>query len=703
MVFPSRVLRECLASIGVVSLTFAAVPAGAATDWGEFGIQTLNIDASVRPGDDFAGYVNGLWEKSAEIAPDKTRTGAFIDLDDQSKAQLRTILEESVPAGAPTDDRQRLSMAYRAFMDADAIEAAGLAPARPWLNRIAKARTLDSILHLFASPGFASPIAASVDADRKDSSHYALYLGLGGLGLPDRSHYLETDARHVEIRTRYLAYLTFLLSQAGFKDASVQAGRIMALETAMARAGWDRAIQRNVDLTYNHLTRAELVGLDKTGIMARLLTALGVRVDAANVAQIPPTDAELAAAGLSRNSAAMGGGVPAVLTLIARTPVSTWRAWLTAHFLSDHAQYLPRAIDDANFALYGTLLAGQSVQKPRWRRAIAVVESEIGELLGKEYAARHFPEASRIAMADLVANLRKAMAANLADLAWMGPETRREALAKLAAFTPKIGAPQTFKRYEGLTLSPTAPLANRLAAETWQQDFYLARIGKPVDRSEWEMLPQTVNAYYNPVYNEVVFPAAILQPPFFNPDADPAVNYGAIGAVIGHEMGHGFDDQGSKADGAGNLRNWWTDADKARFSALQDRLAAQIATFCPFDAASGGGKACVNPRLTMGENIGDLGGLSLAWRAYQLSLGGKPAPVIGGFTGDQRFFMAWAQVWRSRAREPFARQMLTIDPHAPERVRINAVVRNFDAWYAAFGVKPGDKLYLPPEERVRIW
>jgi putative endopeptidase len=345
------------------------------------------------------------------------------------------------------------------------------------------------------------------------------------------------------------------------------------------------------------------------------------------------------------------------------------------------------------------VLSGQPEQRPRWKRGISVVEGQIGELLGKIYAAKYYPPAEKAAMETLVGNLRKAMGANLQDLAWMGVDTRKEAQAKLDAFTTKIGATEEWKTYEGLKISGTDALGNAMAASAWQTQDQMGRLGKPVDRKEWLLLPETINAYYNPPLNEIVFPAAILQPPFFNVTADPAVNYGAIGAVIGHEMGHGFDDQGSKYDGTGNLRDWWTAQDQANFKKLQDKLAAQYDALCPYDE----GKTCVNGHLTMGENIGDLGGLSLAYRAYKLSLNGKEDKVIDGYTGDQRFFLGWAQVWRGKAREQIARQYLVTDPHSPPEYRVNGIVRNFDEWYKAFDIKPGDKLYLPPEQRVRIW
>ncbi|MCK9541046.1 MAG: M13 family peptidase [Novosphingobium sp.] len=678
----------------------AAIPASESGDWGQFGIQMQYIDPAVKPGNDFATYVSGKWTAVTEIPADKTRIGAFDMLDDLSKDRLHAILDELTAAKpAPGTDEARIADAYRAYMNEAGIEAAGLAPARPFLQRIAAAKTLDDVAALFATPGFASPLGLFVAADARNSDIYAPYLLNTGLGLPDRSYYLDDSAKFRGIRAKYIDYLAFMLGQADIANPRTEALKILALETAMARAGWDRTVLRNVDLTYNKLTRAELGAIDRKGVLQGFFARQGIAPEYAIVYHMPPTDAELAAAKLTRDPAQIGGGMPVLLQLIADTPVSTWRSWLAAHFLSDHAQFLPRALDDAHFAFFGTLLSGQQEQKARWRRGIGVVEGQVGELLGSIYADRYFPAANKAAMAELVGNLRKAMAENLKDLSWMGADTRKQAEAKLASFTPKIGAPETFKTYDGLVPHADTPLANQLAARKWQSEDQLRRIGKPVDRAEWFMLPQTVNAYYNSTFNEVVFPAAILQPPFFNLAADPAVNYGAIGAVIGHEMGHGFDDQGAKSDGTGNLRDWWTAQDKANFEALQDRLAAQYDTFCPFDE----GKTCVNGRLTMGENIGDLGGLSLAYKAYRLSLNGKPAPVIGGTTGDQRFFLAWAQVWRSMIREPLARQHLVVDPHSPPQYRVNGVVRNFDEWYEAFGVKSGDTLYLPPEERVRIW
>jgi putative endopeptidase len=682
----------------------AAKPALAPTaDWGKFGVQTQWIDTSVKPGDNFDAYVNGVWNKTVELPADRTRWGSFLELNDLSEVRVRSIMDELVASKpAAGTDAARIAAAYTAFMDVDAINKAGLTPARPYLDRIKAAKKPADVAALFGAPGYASPISIYVGADDKQSDIYAVYANVSGMGLPDRDYYLKTDERSVALRDKYKSYLTFLLGKAGYADPQAATQSVLALETQIAKADWDRAAARNPDLTYNKVPVAEFEAMGSPGVVRAFLNALGAgQASYFIIGEIPPTAEELKAARVdpAKAQSQFGPGMPAVVKLIESTPVATWQAYLTAHFLRSNAAALPSDIDAATFDFYGKTLSGQPEQRPRWKRGIAAVEGMAGELVGKIYAERYFPAEHKAAMTELVANLRKAMAANLQDLAWMSPATRVEAEKKLNAFTPKIGAPDQFKTYEGLTFSATDPLANGIAAQKWDTNFNVNRIGQTVDRSEWGMLPQTVNAYYNSTLNEIVFPSAILQPPFFNLSADPAVNYGGIGAVIGHEMGHGFDDQGAKSDGTGNLRDWWTPADKAAFEKLQDRLAAQYDSFCPFDE----GKTCVNGRLTMGENIGDVGGLSLAYRAYKLSLNGKEAPVIDGFTGDQRFFMGWAQVWRSKVREAQARQYLVTDPHSPPQYRINGVVRNFDEWYKAFNVKPGDKLYLPPKERVRIW
>ncbi|WP_296678436.1 M13 family metallopeptidase [Novosphingobium sp.] len=668
--------------------------------WG-WGIQTANVDTAVRPGNDFNQYVNGKWLAAAEIPADRTETGGFIALRDLSEARMKTIMDEvtGTPQAAASPGA-RVAAAYNAFMNTDGIEAAGLAPAYPVLQRIYGARNLDDLAALFMTPGLASPVNLGVGPDGKNSSINALSARQASLGLPDRDYYLVDSERNQTIVAKYKEYLAFLAGELTYTDPKATAEAVFQLEKRMAAQNWDRALGRNRDLTYNKISIAEFAALAPDVPLRPMLerAGLGAAQDII-VAQMPPTREELIAAKYTPEMAAkLGGGVPALARMIATEPMATWQAWLALRFIASKAAVLPKRIDDANFAFYGTTLSGQPQQRPRWKRAIGAVEGAVGELAGQVYAQRFFPAENKAAMDRLVGNLRAAMAVNLTQLEWMGPETRVAAKAKLDAFNTKIGYPATFKTYDGLALGSDA-FANSLAVDAWNYADNIGRLGKPVDKAEWLMFPQTVNAYYLPTANEIAFPAAILQPPFFNISADDAVNYGAIGGVIGHEIGHGFDDQGAKSDGQGNLRDWWTASDKANFEQLTGALVDQYNALCPFDD----GKTCVNGRLTLGENIGDLGGLSLAYRAYKMSLNGKDAPVIDGLTGDQRFFMGWAQAFKSKSREAAARQQLKTDPHSPDEYRINGIVRNFDEWYTAFNVQPGDALYLPPEKRLRIW
>ena len=697
----SRAALLCAAA----TLSFAATPAFADTDedWGSFGIQTQYIDESIDPGDDFEAYVNAGWDAANELPADKNRYGSFDVLSDLSDDRLKLMLEE-IAAGthAPGSAEAQIAAAWKAFMDTDAIEAAGLAPAQPYLDRIMAAETKADLVRLFASPGYSSPITAYSGADPKNSEIYALTVGQGGLGMPDRDYYLVDNERNETLRTEYKKMLTTMLGEAGYADPAAAAESVYALERQMATEMWDRTLRRNRDLTYTRIEKDNLAPLGNAPLVETFLDSLGAD-DASYlvVSHMPPDAERLEAAGLDAAEVAsqMGGGMPATLALIETTPLATWKAYLAAHFLADHGAYLPKRIDDAQFAFNSTALRGQPEQRPRWKRAISAVQSQYGDQLGRLYGERYYPPEERAAMEELVGNLMKAMRANVPELEWMGAETQAEALAKLDKFTTKIGTPEKFKSYEGLDLASNDPLGNAMAAADWYQNFEMERLGDEVDKSEWLIYPQTVNAYYLYTGNEIVFPAAILQPPFFNIDADPAVNYGAIGGVIGHEIGHGFDDQGSKGDGDGNLRNWWSEEDKANFVKLQNVLGGQYDGYCPYDD----GAVCHVGALTMGENIGDLGGLSLAYRAYKMSLGGKEAPVIDGYTGDQRFFMAWAQVWRALAREEQERLQLQTGPHSLPQYRVNGIVRNFDEWYKAFNVTPDDELYLPPEQRVRIW
>ena len=670
--------------------------------WGEWGVDLSAMNRDVAPGDDFFRYVNGTWYDEFELPADKVRYGAFDLLREKSEQQIRFIIEDLAQETPPLDTPAgKVAAMYNAFLDTEAIETAGLTPLQPHFDRIDAIDSREALAEAFGTVGFASPIGTYVGTDDKDPETYILHLYISGLGLPDREYYLKDDATSEDIRAAYVDYLLTLLEAAGEADPDATAANILALETRIAEADWDRALSRNPELTYNKLTaqdRAELAGAFP---LNRFLTAAGAPTEGDMlVIEVPPTEADLRAAGLSEADAEkLGPGIGHVMQIAQTAELETWKAYLKAHLMRSFASVLPREIDDATFAFYGTKLRGQPEQRPRWKRAVSEVEGSLGEALGQVYVDRHFPPSHKAEMDALVANLRAAMRANLQDLAWMSPETQVRAEEKLDKFTPKIGYPPRFENYESMDIGNDA-FANALAASVWAWEDNLGKLGSDVDRDEWFMTPQTVNAYYYPPFNEIVFPAAILQPPFFNMSADPAVNYGAIGGVIGHEIGHGFDDQGSKYDGDGVLRNWWTDEDLARFRELGQALAEQYDTYCPLDEADA---PCVNGKLSLGENIGDLGGLSLAYRAYQLSLNGEEAPVIDGLTGDQRFFLAWGQVWRSKSRDAAIRQQLLTGPHSPARYRVNGVVRNMDAWYEAFGIEENSALWLSPEARVTIW
>lgn len=672
--------------------------------FGEWGVDPASLDDSIDPGDDFFAYVNKKWLDANPLPPEFSRFGAFNLLREKSTSDVKVLIDDLVAkdAASLSADEKRIVDAYNAYLDVAAIDAADLAPARPYLDRIIGAQTLADLAMLWATPGYPGPIGGSVNVDAKQPDRYVTYLGHGGLGLPDRDYYLDETEKGREIQVKYRDYLAFLFGEAGYADPAAAAVAVYAFEDRIAReVSWARDVQRNRDLTYNALSVDELAAMAGDLPMAAMLEKLGwTQSPVFVVGSIPPSAERAKELGLTPEILAkIGKGLPGMLELINETPLATLQAWMIKSFLSGHADVLPSRFDDARFDFYSKTLNGVPEQRPRWKRAVDATEGALGELVGKSYVARYFPPENKQAMEELVANLRLALGQSIEGIDWMGEETRQQALAKLASFDPKIGYRDNLEIYEGLAISAGNPLANEIAAEAWGLADNSAKLGQPIDRTEWFMLPQTVNAYYNPTKNEIVFPAAILQQPFFGISADPAVNYGAIGGVIGHEMGHGFDDQGSKSDATGKLSNWWSDADRKAFEERADALVAQYNAFCPLDE----GKTCVNGRLTLGENIGDVGGLSMAWRAYKLATAGKDVPVIDGFTGDQRFFLAWAQVWRSAQREDAARQRLRTDPHSPEEYRANGAVRNLDAWYEAFGITEDDDLYLPPEQRVRIW
>lgn len=661
----------------------AALAAESKPQLGSFGIELANRDTSVKPGDDFDRYANGAWFDSYTLKDYETRYGSFNALSDRAEEQTRAIVEELTARKdlKPGSNEQRVRDYYASFMNKAARDAAGIKPLAPILQRIER---IDSIAKLTAAfgnasmDGTSSPVGAGITLDRKDPNRYLVSIGVGGLGLPDKDFYVNTAPRFVQIRAAYLEHVQKMLGFAGMQDAKPRAEAILALETEIASKHWDRAQLRDRDKTYNLRTFAQLQQ------------------------EFPGYDwaAHFAAAGITKPPAEVNVTTPSavapLLELVSKTRLNVWRDYLTFHTVRNHASVLSTEIDEAAFAFSGMVLQGQKAQREPWKRGIAQLNG-IGDAVGQVYVARHFKPEAKAAMDTLVENLRKALRLNIQKLDWMGEATKTEAYRKLETFNPKIGYPKKWRDYAGVTIVPNDLMANVLSVRRYAINDQLRRLGTKPDRNEWFMTPQTVNAYYNASFNEIVFPAGILQPPFFDLNADPAVNYGAIGGVIGHEMGHGFDDQGSKSDFAGIQRNWWTDEDRTRFEARTKALVAQYNSYCPLP------NQCVNGQLALGENIGDLGGLSMAYTAYRLSLNGKEAPVIDGLTGDQRFFMAWAQVWKSKYRDEAMLNQLKVGPHSPPSYRVNGPLRNLDEWYRAFDVKPGDKLYLPPEQRVRIW
>ena len=671
--------------------------------FGEWGVDPELLSDAIAPGDDFFGYVNQKWLDANPLPSEFSRFGAFTLLGEKSTSDVKALMDELVakdPA-ALTADEKRLVDVHNAYLDTDGIDSAGLAPAQPYINALVSVTSMEELAMLWAEPGYSSPFGGGVSVDAKQPDRYVAYLGSGGLGLPDRAYYLDESEKGVAIQEAYREYLTFLFGEAGYEDPAGATAAVYALEDRIAREiSWDRTVRRNRDLTYNALSMADLEAMAGDFPVAAMLAKTGLDASPIFVASaIPPTDEEIEELGLTPETLAkIGKGLPGMMELLNEVPLATWQAWSIKSFLSSNASVLPTRFDKASFEFYGKTLRGTPEQRPRWKRAIRATEGALGELLGKSYVERYFPPESKAAMDELVDNLRLAVADSIAEIDWMGEETKEQALEKLASFDPKIGYRPNLEVYEGLEVGDS-PLENSMSASEWGFKDNVAKLGKPIDRTEWFMLPQTVNAYYNPTKNEIVFPAAILQQPFFALSNDPAVNYGAIGGVIGHEIGHGFDDQGSKYDATGKLRNWWTDDDRAAFDKLGDALVEQYNGYCPLDE----GETCVNGRLTLGENIGDLGGLSLAYRAYKKATEGQDVPVIDGLTGDQRFFLAWAQVWRSTQREESYRNRLRTDSHSPEEFRVNGVVRNLDEWYEAFGVTEEHEMYLPPEKRVRIW
>ncbi|WP_294333594.1 M13-type metalloendopeptidase [uncultured Sphingomonas sp.] len=661
--------------------TAPAAPSAEATRYGSWGFDIAGMDRSVKPGDDWYRFVNGSWTDRTKIPDDRSTYGAFIVLRDLSEARLRSLIEGYSPTDVANPDRRKAAILYRDFLDEAAIEKLDAQPLVQRLVPVKAAKTRAELAQLMGKSfgGFgASFFGVGVSDDPKQPDVYALSLRQSGLGLGDRDLYL--DPKFAPQLARYRDYVAQLLGMAGWDDPAGAAAKVVAMETRIAEAHWTRAQSRDRDKTYNPVSLAELK------------------------AQAPgfAWDAFWPAAGLSKATrviVAQNSAVPKIAQVFADTDLDTLKAWQAFRIADDIAPMLSKRFATAQFDFRSKFLNGQPQERERWKRAVSFTERAIGEGVGRDYVALYFPPESKAKMDVLVGNLRVALAGRIKNLAWMSPATKEQALAKLQGFTVKVGYPSKWRDYSKLEVRAGDLVGNAERAGRFEWDYRRNRLGGPVDKAEWGMTPQTVNAYYNSVKNEIVFPAAILQPPFFDPKADDAVNYGGIGGVIGHEISHGFDDQGRKSDGNGVLRDWWTPEDATKFEAQAVRLGAQYEAYS-FEGLPG---VHINGRASMGENIGDLGGVMIALDAYHASLGGKPAPVLDGFTGDQRFFLGWGQVWRTLFRTEALRQQLISDPHSPGQIRAVNPLRNVDAWYAAWNIDPSQKQYVAPEDRVRIW
>ncbi len=646
---------------------------------GAFGIDTAAVDKAVKPGDDFYKYVNGTWLSTFKIPADKTRYGSFDVLRDKSESDVKTILDELVktPPAAGTVQAKVMDL-YNSWMDEAAIEARGITPLKADLDAIAAAKTKTDIVKLMGNIDYSGPIGMYISPDPVDPTKYTVNVTQAGLGMPNRDFYLDKNERFVGYRAAYKAYVTKIFELIGDTDAAKSADTVIALETKLATVHWAPEKQRDVQATNNPVDRAGLKKMIPAIEWDVMLEPMGLGAQQNFV--------------VNETTALRDGA-----KLLDTQPVDAWKKYLAFHIANDAASTLPKAFDDANFAFFRKALSGQETQRDRWKRGMTLLDGLIGEGVGELYVAKYFPPDSKAKMDALIANLNSAMGERLKTLEWMDEATRTEAQKKLSTFDPRVGYPVKWRDYSAYTVEAGKLFENVRNGRKFEWDREVKRLGEPVDRTEWGMNPQTVNAYYDPSKNQITFPAGILQPPFFDPNADPAVNYGAIGAVIGHEMGHGFDDQGSEYDEMGKIRNWWTPETRAKFKEATTRFGAQYNAFCPLEGQ------CVKGDLTMGENIGDLGGLEMAYTAYHLSLGGKEAPVLDGLTGDQRFFMAHAQVWRAVIRDDALVNQMRTDPHSPAAARGSIPERNIDAWYTAFDVKEGDKEFIPPAQRVKIW
>ncbi|MES2742306.1 MAG: M13-type metalloendopeptidase [Pseudomonadota bacterium] len=675
---PAKPAAAVAASVSADGAAAATAPAGALVS----GIAIEYADPAVRAQDDFFLHTNGKWLAATEIPADKSSWGSFAKLRDDTQPQLRAIIEAaaSSPDRAAGSDTQKIGDLYASFMDEKKLEELGLRPLTADLAQIAALqdkKQLPAMIAQFNQRSVTAPYDFGIHQDAKDSTKYVVDIGQSGLGLPDRDYYLEEGK--ADTRAKYLAHIEKMLTLAGDTHAAANAKEILALETALAKIQWSKVENRDPVKTYNKVPLNKLAELTPGYDWQAYLDAAGIsgKVDYVIVSQ--PSYLK----GLSQ--------------VLERTALDTWKTYFQWHLLRANAAYLSKAFVDENFSFYGTALTGVTEMRPRWKRAVSTVEDALGESVGKLYVEQHFPAERKARMEVLVKNLLVAYKQSIDKLDWMSPATKKQAQAKLAKFTTKIGYPNKWRDYSALTVSADDLVGNVARAHQNDYNREINKLGKPIDREEWGMTPQTVNAYYNPELNEIVFPASILQAPFFDANADDAVNYGAIGAVIGHEISHGFDDQGAQYDGDGNLRDWWTKSDHKNFAAKTKQLVTQYNGYSPVKGYN------VNGELTLGENIADNSGLAIAYKAYKLSLNGKKPAVIDGYTGEQRFYMGFAQVWRLKMREAQQLVLLKTDPHSPGQFRTNGTVRNQPGFYQAFGVKPGDKLYLPPKERVIMW
>ncbi len=641
------------------------------------------MNPDIRPQDDLFGHVNGRWLDETEIPSDRSAWGSFTSLADAAEEHVRQIIEELAQSShEPGSNEQKIGDLFASFMDEERVEALGAEPIRADLEKVAALADKEALAGFVGSlerQGGGGFFGAYVDSDDRNSDRYLVNVLQGGLGLPDESYYRED--KFAEIRTAYVAHLERMFALAGLDDAAGAAGRVFSVETRLAQGHWERAATRDVIKTYNLRSLEELKQSAPSFAWDAWASGLGAgehTLAEVNVRQ-PSYFEHLS-------------------TVIDEVDLEDWKAWAAIRVIRAAASYLSSDFVAESFAFYGHTLNGTPELRARWKRGVSFVEGAIGEAVGEQYVARHFPPRAKEMMDELVANLLEAYRRSIAALDWMGEETKARAYRKLETFRPKIGYPEKFRDYSALEVKPDDLIGNARAAAAFDTDRELRKIGSPVDRDEWFMLPQTVNAYYNPGTNEICFPAGILQPPFFDADADPAENYGGIGAVIGHEVGHGFDDQGSQFDEFGNLNEWWTEADRAAFKERSDKLIAQYDAFEPRDLPG----EHVNGALTVGENIGDLGGVTIALKAYEISLEGEPSPEVGGLSGAQRVMMSFAHVWRTKRRKEQMLQLITTDPHSPSEFRAN-IVRNLDEFHAAFATEPGDGLWLDPEDRVRIW